>query len=693
MIGVAPPAFHGSQTGLEFNLWIPTTMYGQVTHTGTWMLRDRNTRNFMVLGRLRPDITVQQARSEAQALAGRLAAMYCQDEPGSRRRREADLEGPFHAAIGYSGPYSDPDVRERSPAADRLRERRKHAVGARNGQAAGIQCPLGAWRRSDEARPATPDRDTDPGNRWAVAGVVIAFWLGSALRWLLPKVASPAVLQPGIDWAVLLFTSVTALAVTILAGAGPALTAARSNVNEILKQAGRSGAGLQSHWLRGPLVISEVALAVVAIIGAGLFLKSFRQTREISPGFEPKDLVMARFDLASAGFNAQGADAFCRRLREALERSPGVTAVSYEDTPPLGFFGGNWEPLEVEGYVPGPNENMKIERDLVSSGYFSLMKIPLIGGRDFDLRDTATRLHDDPDHQKVMIVNQEFARRFFANRDPIGRKVRGWGEWFTVVGVVANIKYHQVTEGPRPYFYAPIRQIYRPEYGLTFNVRTSGPEAGAIAAIRREAAAIDPAMMIADSMPMTEYVAASMYGPKIGAVLLKRTRRARIADGGAGAVQRNDVLGGAADGGDRNPRDARRGAAGADDAGAPAWLGLSVGGPHRRSLGGRGAGESRCVSAGFGEPDGPGRVCGSRGVYLPDCAAVFGAACMAGPASRSGNRAAMPVDAQRLMAGADRPCVFGRMKGLHQASERCAVEARGEAEQPEKDLRCHERIA
>ena len=178
----------------------------------------------------------------------------------------------------------------------------------------------------------------------AVAGVVIAFWLGSALRWLLPKVASPAVLQPGIDWAVLLFTSVTALAVTILAGAGPALTAARSNVNEILKQAGRSGAGLQSHWLRGPLVISEVALAVVAIIGAGLFLKSFRQTREISPGFEPKNLVMARFDLASAGFNAQGADAFCRRLREALERSPGVTAVSYEDTPPLGFFGGNWEP-------------------------------------------------------------------------------------------------------------------------------------------------------------------------------------------------------------------------------------------------------------------------------------------------------------------------------------------------------------
>jgi predicted permease len=167
----------------------------------------------------------------------------------------------------------------------------------------------------------------------------------------------------------------------------------------------------------------------------------------------------------------------------------------------------------VEGYVPGRNENMKIYRDLVSPGYFDSMKIPLVEGRDFDLRDDANSL-------KVMIVNQEFVRRFLANRSVIGRKVHGWGEWFMIVGVAKDSKYHRVTESPQPYFYIPIRQIFRPEYGLTFHVRTSGSVSEAIAALRREAAAIDPALTIFDAEPMTEYVAASLFGEKIAASLL-----------------------------------------------------------------------------------------------------------------------------------------------------------------------------
>jgi len=137
----------------------------------------------------------------------------------------------------------------------------------------------------------------------------------------------------------------------------------------------------------------------------------------------------------------------------------------------------------------------------------------LLEGRDFDLRDDATSL-------KVMIVNQEFVRRFVANRSVIGRKVHGWGQWFTVVGVAKDSKYHRVTESPQPYFYVPIRQVFRPEYGLTFNVRTSGSVNQAIAALRREATAIDPGLTIFDAEPMTEYVAASLFGAKIAASLL-----------------------------------------------------------------------------------------------------------------------------------------------------------------------------
>jgi predicted permease len=520
VIGVAPERFHGSQTGLEFELWIPATMYGQVTHTGTWMLRDRNTRNFMMRARLKPGVTIEQARAEAQALAGRMAVLDADTNHGVGATVLPLWQGHFTPQAIILAPVSILMAAcclllliVCANLANLLLAR---ATGRQSEFS--IRLALGAAPARLGQQLLTETLLLAVGG--AAAGLVIASWLGGSLRWLLPRVASPAMLQPELDGGVLLFTIGLAVAVAVLAGAGPAVAAARANVSDALKEGGRSGAaGRHTHWLRGPLMVSEVALAVVALVGAGLFLKSFHQAREIHPGFDPEGIALARFDISSAGYSAQQADAFCRRLRESLERSPGVTSVSYDDSPPLGFSGGNWEPIEVDGYVPGRNENMKIYRDLISPGYFQLMKIPIVAGRDFDLGDVATKLHGDP-IRKVMIVNQEFARRYFQGRDPIGRKVRGWGEWFTVVGVSGDIKFLQLTESPRPYLYVPIRQVYRPEYGLTFSIRTSGPVAGAIAAVRREAAAIDPAMMIFDSMPMTEYISASLYGQKVGAVLL-----------------------------------------------------------------------------------------------------------------------------------------------------------------------------
>jgi len=265
--------------------------------------------------------------------------------------------------------------------------------------------------------------------------------------------------------------------------------------------------------LRGLLVISEVALAAIALLGAGLFIKSLESARAINPGFSPDGVALAQFDFSTTGYDAPEVDNFCRRLKERLEQRPGVTNVSYDDSVQLGFHGGNWETVELEGYVPGRNENMKIYRDLVSPGYFDSLKIPLVEGRDFDW-------HDDVSSQRVMIVNQEFARRFLPNHVVIGSKVHGWGEWFTVVGIARDSKYHRVTESPQPYFYIPIRQIFRPEYGLTFHVRTSGSVNEAIQALRVETAGIDPALTIFDAEPMSEYIAASLFGAKIAATLL-----------------------------------------------------------------------------------------------------------------------------------------------------------------------------
>jgi predicted permease len=515
IIGVAPKPFHGSWAGLEMHIWAPITMYGQVTHTGTWMLQDRNTRNFMMLARLKPGVTIKQVRGEAKALAALMAKADADSDQGvgaevlplwkSHFGSENILLTPIAILLGASGLML---LIVCANVANLLLAR----VTARRKELS-IRMALGA----NPAR-LTQQLLTETllvALAGSLMGLLIASWLGGSLAWLIPAVSTPMLFQPPLDARVLLYCTALACFVALAAGCAPALSASRVNVNELLNEGTRGSTGAESYRLRGLLVVAEVTLAVVALIGAGLFLRNFQKARGMNPGFDPEGVALAQFDFSTAGYDAQQTDAFCQRLRERLEHAPGVTTVSYDDSVPLGFNGGNWEALEIEGYVPRPGERMKIYRDMVAPGFFNLMRIPLLEGRDFDLRDSATKLHDDP-IQKVMIVNQEFARRYFAGRNPLGHKVRGWGEWFTIVGLVQDAKYHQVTESPQPYFYIPIRQVFRPEYGLTFLVRTSGPMTQAISTT----AAVDPELLVADAEPMTEYISASLFGQKIAASLL-----------------------------------------------------------------------------------------------------------------------------------------------------------------------------
>jgi predicted permease len=190
-----------------------------------------------------------------------------------------------------------------------------------------------------------------------------------------------------------------------------------------------------------------------------------------------------------------------------------VTEVSYSDVEPLGLLSGWWEPLRIEGYVPGTSENMKIYRSVVSPGYFRLMRIPLLEGRD-------VTEHDDEKSMPVMIVNQSFVRRFFAGRSPIGRRVHGWDAWFTVVGVAKDSKYMNLTETPLPFFYVAFRQVYRADMGLAFYVRTSGSPNDAAAVVRGEVRGIDPNVTVIDAMPLAEHIGETLYAERVAASLL-----------------------------------------------------------------------------------------------------------------------------------------------------------------------------
>jgi predicted permease len=156
---------------------------------------------------------------------------------------------------------------------------------------------------------------------------------------------------------------------------------------------------------------------------------------------------------------------------------------------------------------------MKIFRNVISPGYLPLMRIPLVDGRDFTE-------HDDEKSNPVIIVNQAFVNRFFAGRNPVGRRVRGWREWFTVVGVAQDSKYHYPGEAPLPYFYVPFRQVYRADMHLAYYVRTVGDPKSILPLVRQKVREIDPNVTVFDAVPLADYIGASLYPQKIAASLL-----------------------------------------------------------------------------------------------------------------------------------------------------------------------------
>jgi predicted permease len=260
-------------------------------------------------------------------------------------------------------------------------------------------------------------------------------------------------------------------------------------------------------------VLSEVSLALVALVGAGLCVQSFRAAQKIDPGFDPDNVLLTQFYLATNGYTLQQRKEFCYRLREKLESQPGVVSVAYSDGVPLGFEPSWWEELQIKGYVPAPGENMMTYRNVVAPGYFQLMRIALLEGRDFTE-------HDDAGTDPVMIVNESFVKRYLSQGQVIGRKVHGWGYWFTIVGVVKDSKYNFITESSVPYFYVPFRQIYRADMYLAFYVRTQGDPNMFVGALRRAVREIDPNVTSYDALPLAQYTEASLYPQKIAANFL-----------------------------------------------------------------------------------------------------------------------------------------------------------------------------
>jgi predicted permease len=514
IIGVAPRDFRGTTVGLVYDVWMPITMANEMG-TGGGTLNYRGCRDLTsTIVRLKPRVTLEQARAEADALGKRLAASY----PETNRGVDLTIVPVWSGHLGAQSILLKPLQILGAVSALLLLivcanvANLLLARGISRRKELGIRLAFGAGRSRIVRQLLTETLLLAIAG--ALVGILLLVWMGRSLDRLLPAVDFPFDLGAGLSLPTLGFTLLIVLLATLASGLAPALLSVRRDLNDTLNEGGRSGIGSgRSHRLRGLLVGVEIALAMVALVSAGLFLRSFGNAGRIAPGFQTKNVVVSQFYLSNAGYTAQEQWSFCRRLRERLEAEPGVAAVTYTDFVPLTSPGSSpQDQLVIDGYVPAPKEQMLLHRATVPPGYFQFMGIHLLEGRDFTERDE----HGAP---AVMIVNETFARHFFGDATAIGRTVRIAGSAATIVGKVQDSKYNTPIESPSPYFYLPFRQSFYPGLNFSILIKTQGDPMYMLPVLRREAQALNQDAVF-HSIRLEDAVGYSLYAQKVAASLL-----------------------------------------------------------------------------------------------------------------------------------------------------------------------------
>lgn len=512
VIGIAPEEFAGTITGLRFDLYVPLTTHPSLTGSApTWMANRRN-RPLYLFARLAPDATIDQAQAEITALAATTAAELPDSNagisarlltvPNARRGSQQEL-GPLLKILSAVGAIVLLIVCANVANL-------QFARGTARRREIGVRLGLGASRGMVVRQLLTEGFIL--GAIACGAGVLATTWLIDSLRFFMPFNEFPVVLPTSLHTSDLLFAAALTIVASLLFALAPALRASGGGIVAAM-QSGRQTDDPRTSRIGAGLVIGQIALATAALVGAGLLVRSFDNARRMNPGFDTNRVLLMSLNLSTAGYSRADALLYLDRVMDDVQRLPGVRQVALAEDVPLGFDGGSWEDLQIEGYVPQAGENMKIYRNLVSPGYFGLMKIPILDGRDFTLRD-------EREVPLVAIVNQTFGRRFLGGGNVVGRQFTGWGRTLTIVGVVADSKYHALSEPVEPYFYVPLKQLFTASTGTALHVRTDGDPAAATAAVRGVVRAIDPTVSTDVSTTLAAYTSASYFGQQVAASLM-----------------------------------------------------------------------------------------------------------------------------------------------------------------------------
>ena len=521
VLGVMPPGF---------NFPLNAQLYRRVPPGD---FDNRNIREYGVVARLKPGVTIEQAQGELDAIAQRLAQTYPDTNTGLHLRASGFRQHYIGDASGYLRLLAGAVLFVLLIACVNVTSLMLTAALGREKEIA-IRAALGAGRGRLIRQMLTESLLlTLIGGLLGLALAVACVELiaGQMTGWM--RFDLPVWMKVAVDGRALLFTLAVSILTGIAAGIAPAMQASKPDLNESLKDAAKgasSGGGAAGHRARRALVVAEMALALALMIGAGLMVKSFLNLRQTPLGFDASSLLTMKMDPPWSKYNHVNQTApFYKRVIEKVERLPGVEAAAFNDSLPLAGQdvreGANKLGIQIEGQPADERQrNPYINAQIVSPGYFRTMKMGLTSGRFFDERD-------QPQTTPVAVISQRVAESFWPGQNPIGGRLRLTGRdqnyrldsnetdpWLVVAGVAANVRQRGVTDEPGLDVYLCDQQLFSPESYLA--VRAKVDPLTLAQQVKQAVWKADPEQSVFDIQSMEQRVEKTIWHQRLSGLVL-----------------------------------------------------------------------------------------------------------------------------------------------------------------------------
>ncbi|MEO8660538.1 MAG: ABC transporter permease [Bryobacteraceae bacterium] len=515
VIGVAPPGFFGETVGETPDVWLPMMMQPLVNPGRDWLHDDPSKVEkvmwLTVAGRLKPGATEQQAEASLNVLFQQLlrsGANLSEERQKELANQKIKLHRGDRGASPMREEFGQPVLVLMAVvglvlliACANVANLLLARATARKREIS-IRLALGASRGRLITQMLT--ESVILSLLGGALGVVLAMWASRLLLQMASSGPNPVGLDVPLDWRVLGFTAAVSLGTGLLFGLLPAVRATRVEIGGTLKDNARGIVGGGGRITLGKvLVIAQVAISLLLLIGAGLFLQTFGNLQKVNLGYPRERMLLVHVDAIGAGYQTATRGALFQSLLERLSSLPGVRAATLSDN---GLFSGSEsaDRITVEGYKPQKRGDNSARFDQVGPNYFSVVGIPILLGRDIGIRDTATSA-------KVCVINETMAKFYFGDRNPIGKHITDefpdTRETFEIVGVSKDDRDHRLRGDIPRRFYIPFYQGLGGTPGsANFEIRTLADPNSLISAVRREIEQVDGNLPVSSLVPLGELV-------------------------------------------------------------------------------------------------------------------------------------------------------------------------------------------